>query len=427
MNYESSNTLNVLTLSSFDHGGAGLGSIRRVGALRAHGINAYMLTLKKKSKKNYVHKYTPEINNKIIDNQDQAWQLVRQNAIMPVVNNPDYKARELFSLPYSVVDFDKIKDLIEMADIVHFHWVVGMLDFEKFGKLLADRPVVWTLADMNPFTGGCHYSEGCTGYEEECIKCPLLGNSNNVAHDTWVKKHMAYRELNNLSIICPSYWIAEKASKSKLFSGRPVYVINNAFPLHEFAPVNKIVARSKLGLPLEKKLILFGADNVTNHRKGGDIFIQALNYLADNYKDNNVEVIIYGNNKLKLNVPVHNIGYIHDNNTLSLAYSAADVYVFPSREDNSPLVVGESLLCGTPVVGFPVGNLQDIIEHQHNGYLANYTDFKDLAAGIIWVIENIKIVGRIKMINRCRQKAMEFHDPEKSAEHHIKLYKKISA
>ncbi|MCP5416093.1 MAG: glycosyltransferase [Chromatiaceae bacterium] len=413
--------LKIATFCSMDHGGAGTGTQRRVAALRGRGVDARIFSLVVKSSHPYVKRIVPELSG--VDNSQQlaVWQVVRQRAILRAKQTPGFCANELFSLTDSVVDFRKIKNIINEFDIIHLHWVVGMFDYPHAGDCLAEKPVVWTLADMNAFTGGCHYSEGCGEYEKECRKCPLLGGKSNLAHETWKIKNTAYRQLRNLQIICPSQWLAERARNSTLFGSRPVHYIPNALSLDQWKMTNKTVARIRLGLPLNKKLLLFGADRLDVKRKGGDLLKKALDTVIRRTPKTEVEILVFGNNSIDLPLPVNHLKYISDSDRMAEVYSASDAFLFPSREDNAPLMVGESLICGTPVVSFPVGHVPDIIEHGKNGYIAKYLDTDDFADGIIWAL-NIDKKTSMRMALHCRISASSFHDSNLAVERHLKVY-----
>jgi len=412
-------SLKILTFITFDSGGAARGTINRVSALKRIGLDA-------KIKAMVIDASNPKAESIIeADQQNIVWANIHKNSIKKALDVPGFCASELFSLAYSGLNFKTKIHLFEAHDILHLHWVVGMLDYENIGDILADKPIVWTLADMNAFTGGCHYSEGCEEYINECKKCPLLGGQSDLAHQSWKIKNNAYKQLNNLHIICPSTWLAECARKSSLLKDKDINVIPNAFPPGKFNLINKKVARLRLGLPLNKKLLLFGAGNTNNKRKGGDILIQAIDVFKNKYNSEDIEGITFGEQSLSLGLKTHNLGFFDNDEKLSLIYSAADVYVFPSREDNAPLTVAESLLCGTPVVAFPVGNVTDIVIHKVTGYISDYLDYKMLAEGIKYTLEMANDKNFISLANRCRQQVLHHHDPILCANRHLKLYQKI--
>lgn len=416
----------IATFTTQDHGGAGLGSQRRVEALRSHGIDAQIFCAFKKSDHSYVTKLPyakPLAPDSSHDIARQAW---REASVLTRVEKPKLKARELFSKTGSIVDFRDIRPVFNVADIVHLHWVSGLFDYDHT-EVLADTPVVWTLADMNAFTGGCHYSEGCEGYKNECRDCPLLGDGSDLAHKAWQKKRKAYGKIKTLQVICPSQWLADCARSSSLLGDRPVHMIPNAFPVDRFTPTNKLVARRQLGLPLDKKLIVFGADSLNNKRKGGDILAQSVRHLREMGKAEDIEGVFFGSASLDLGVKGHNMGHVSEETKLSLIYAAADVFAFPSREDNAPLTVAEALLSGTPVVAFPVGNVPELIQHQDTGYIARYEDAEDFAAGLLWALSAPRSQEALARSLRGHLAAFAHNDPDTAVARHIRLYKDILA
>lgn len=413
--------LRIATVCSMDHGGAGTGTQRRVEALRHAGVDAHIHSLVVKSKHPYVHRVVPEIPGVDTASQDAVWGAVRERAIRPPREVPGFRAAELFSLPESVLGAQDFVHTVGDADVVHLHWVVGMVDIDHIGEALGDRPVVWTLADMNAFTGGCHYSEGCEGYKRECQSCPLLSGRSDLAHRIWQRKKEAYAKIRNLHIVCPSRWIMERVKASSLLGDRPIHHISNAFPVDRFQPTNKIVARMKLGLPLDKKLVLFGADTLDNKRKGGEHLKQALQRVVDVTKRRDIEVVLFGSSGATLPVPSHSMGYISDDKHLALVYSAADVFVSPSDEDSGPMTVGEAMMCATPVVAFKVGIALEMITHRETGFLATRGKAAELAEGIRWAIET-DAARALERGLRCHVTAMRFHDPATAAARHVKVY-----
>lgn len=276
------------------------------------------------------------------------------------------------------------------ADIINLHWVnAGYLQIETLAKI--NKPIVWTLHDMWPFTGGCHYAGNCNGYKKNCGNCPQLGSKNSCDLSRWVWKRKAKAwESLNLNIVTPSNWLAKKAKASSLFQQASIHVIPYGLDLEIFKPINWIVAREILGLPKNKKLVLFGAINSLNiSRKGYHLLVPALKKINNN---DEIELAIFGASEPKISIDfglkTHYLGNFSDEVSLALIYSAVDVFVAPSIEDNLPCTVMESLACGTPVVSFRVGGIPDLVEHQLNGYLAIPYETEDLTRGILWILEN---------------------------------------
>lgn len=420
-----SDALRIAAISTRDHGGAGSASKRCVNALRDVGQIAELHCFIAKQPSSYV-KRAP-LNAALMDvaGDDKAlserW---RERAVLTHKENSQLRARELFSKTGSVVDFRDMTHIFDDADIIHFHWAVGMMDFSNAAAVIGDKPVVWTLHDMNPFTGGCHYAEGCDGFKRECKNCPLLRGSD-LANDYWRQKKMAYGGLRNLHIVCPSQWLADLAAESTLFGDVPVHVIPNPLPVDVFRPTNKMTARQRLGLPLNKKLVLFGADSLANKRKGGDLLVEGMRVLSSRGRTDQVEGVVFGASDLEIGVKTHSMGHVEDEATLALIYSAADVFAFPSREDNAPMTLAEAMLCGTPAVSFPVGNAPDLIVHRKNGYIANYQDTSDFASGLDWALQSPRSKEMLSRSLHCHLTAKALNDPIPAARMHVALYRKI--
>ena len=406
--------LSVNIFVSTDRGGAAIGSVRRKDALRQAGVEAKLVTgLKAENGSETVEMSGP--SNK------------RQVFVDKIVNGiwgaEFCVASELFSRLGTIISYQENKEYFEDTDVIHFHWVTGIID-EKNWDILRGRPFCWTMADMNPFTGGCHYSEGCEEFRRSCQDCPLLTGQKEIAAEQWARKKRLYDMLGRFTVICPSQWIADRARESSLFGDKDIVVIPNAFPTDRFVPSNKTVARLRLGLPIDKTLLLFGADSLTNRRKGGDLLQEALDILANGDQLYDTQLIVFGANSINLPAKVHPMGRVTDESKLAMIYSAADAFLFPSREDNAPLTVGESLLCGTPVVAFPVGNVPDILTHNKTGYIAAYGDTKDFANGIKWAIDMDR-EARTRMSVQCRLVSTRYHDPRVAAARHVALYKRM--
>lgn len=416
--------LRIATLSTSDHGGAGIGSIRRIEALRRAGHKAELYCIFRKTRLPYVDQVKLSIPGHQKMSEPEIRNIWRDRAVINKTKAENYSAREMFSDVGSIVDFRDLRPVFDEADIVHLHWVSGMFDHDHT-ETLADKPVVWTLADMNAFTGGCHYSEGCEGYKDECRDCPLLGDGSDIAHVAWKKKRDAYAKIKLLHVICPSQWLADCAQESSLFGDRPVHMIPNAFPVDRFNPTNKLVARLRLGLPLDKKLIVFGADNLNNKRKGGDILAESVRHLREMGKVEGIEGVFFGSSSLDLGIKGHNMGHVSDEKKLSLIYAAADVFAFPSREDNAPLTVAEALLSGTPVVAFPVGNVPEVVQHKDTGYIARYEDAEDFAKGLVWALAAPRSQEALARGLRSHLVARTHNDPATAVARHLRLYQQI--
>ena len=342
--------------------------------------------------------------------------------LIPVRRYPDATSA-LFSPSWA--PFSKLIDKINALnpDVVHLHWVTGgMLRIEDLAKIRA--PIVWTLHDMWPFTGGCHYDAGCAGYLQQCGKCPVLGStrSNDLSHRVWSRKKACFGGLPNFTVVALSKWLTDCATSSSLLRSDQVVNLPNPIDTQVFAPFSKAEARRLIGLPQDKKLILFGAMSATSDpRKGFRELAEALAYLPLDY-----ELVVFGSSEPKtpqgFSQKAHYLGQLHDDVSLRLLYCAADVMVVPSLQENLSNAIMESLACGKPVVGFAIGGNPDLIEHKQNGYLAKAYDNRDLAEGINWVLQH---GAPDTLAGSARDKVLREFDSRVVAAKYTKLYQRI--
>ena len=276
-------------------------------------------------------------------------------------------------------------------DIVNLQWIRnGFLQIETLAKL--GRPLVWTLHDMWAFTGGCHYAGNCTKYQHNCGACPSLKSDrdSDLSRRIWKRKAKAWQDIN-LTVVSPSHWLADCARKSSLFQGRAIQVIPHGLDLASYQAIDKQQARQILHLPADKQLILFGSSTGAGgeYRKGFHLLKPALNNLIRSGWQEQIELVVFGGSKTnKLDIPLktHHLGQFKDDISLSLVYAAADVMVVSSLQEAFGQTASEALASGTPVVAYRTTGLKDIVDHQHNGYLAEPFSVEDLAQGIGWIL-----------------------------------------
>ncbi len=281
-------------------------------------------------------------------------------------------------------------------DIIHLHWMGnGYLPIRALAAF--GRPLVWTLHDMGPFTGGCHYDAGCGRYAQGCGACPQLGSHHPHDLSAWCvqQKRAAWDDLP-LTLVAPSQWMSTCARRSSVLAQYRCVVIPNGLDLQRFRPQPKATARAALGLPLDRDLLLFGANNsLTDPRKGAVLLEAALHQAREDGSLDHAAAVIFGAAAPArfAGLPTHSMGYINDEERLATLYAAADLFIAPSVQDNFPNTVLEALACGTPVVAFGVGGLIDMIQHQQSGYLAQPGNPSDLANGIAWVLAHRKYLA----------------------------------
>lgn len=297
------------------------------------------------------------------------------------------------------------------ADVVHLHWVNGeMMSISDIGDIR--KPVVWTLHDMWAICGAEHYTEDYRwrdGYTA----------SNRPSYETGfdLNRWTAARKLKHwrrpMHIVTPSRWLANCATQSVLMRDWPITVIPNTVDTDVWRPIDKTAARQLLQLPLHIPLLLFGAlGGAQDPRKGFDLLKAALNHLQDSLPD--LELVIFGQlapeKPVDMGFPVHYTGHLHDDVSLRLLYSAADVMVVPSQQEAFGQTASESHACGTPVVAFNATGLRDIVEHQKTGYLAKAFESEDLATGLKWTLQSQMHINSLGQAARARAVALWSYD-----------------
>jgi glycosyltransferase involved in cell wall biosynthesis len=245
---------------------------------------------------------------------------------------------------------------------------------------------------MWAFTGGCHYNnEGCRAFEQSCGRCPVLGSTKerDLSRRVWDRKRRFFDKVENLTVVGLSRWLAEEASTSALFAGRPVVNLPNPIDCSVYRPIDRTVARELWGISPDAKVVAFGAMRATSDtNKGYDLLVEALSHVSAP----GLELLVFGASASTSGVGddlpfrVHYTGRLHDDVSLVTLYNAADVMVVPSRIEAFGQTASEAMSCGTPTVAFDTSGLRDIVDHQSNGYLADAFDTQDLAAGIEWVL-----------------------------------------
>lgn len=308
------------------------------------------------------------------------------------------------------------------ADVVHLHWIAGgMMRVEDLEQI--DKPLVWTLHDMWPMTGGCHYDAGCGRFVDSCGACPQLGDGSPGDLSAWVfqRKMQSFSKVTQLHLVASSNWMSELLRASPIMSGRPVTVLPNPVDIDTFRPVDRHTAREALNLSMDAKLVLFGAVRPDNPIKGYDLLRQALKGFTDG---GNYQALVFGaSHPVSNDLPIEcrYVGPVSEDSKLRDLYSAADVFVVPSIQDNLPLVATESLSCGTPVVAFNATGLPDIVDHRRTGYLATPFEPAALAKGIRWAVA--QPVDEIRQ--KCRETAVRRYESASVARSYADLYSEV--
>ena len=405
-------------------GGAAIAAGRLMDALKNNGIKAKMLVREKQTDRLSV--------TGLKMNAWRVWQFIWERILIWKENR--FRKHNLFAVDIANTgtDITAIPEFQE-ADIIHLHWInQGMLSLNDIRKILqSGKPVVWTMHDMWPCTGICHHARECDKYHQECHHCPYIykgGSKKDLSNQVFKKKKELY-QLAPITFITCSQWLKGRAGQSALLNGHTIVDIPNPINTGLFKPQNTVAARNRMGLPTDKKLILFGSVKVTDKRKGIDYFIESCKLLAEKHPELKEElgVVVYGKNseQLKPLIPfqVFPLDFISSDKDLVNVYNAVDLYVTPSLEENLPTTIMEAMACGVPCVGFNVGGIPEMIDHLHNGYVAEYKSAEDLANGVIWTLNESEYHTLSE--EACR-KAVSNYSESTVAKKYIDVYNKIT-
>lgn len=422
--------MKILIVNTFDRGGAANACIRLHLAYRKLGYQSILL-LKRKTKDilGTVQVEKPKDDNldktpsaasikvRLLFKKLSRRVMLRSHTIL--LNRFRPKGLEIVSFPYannSVAQSAHYKE----ADLINLHWIAGFVDYNDFFNC-CDKPVVWTLHDMNPFLGLEHYSEWYNGIDKNGFpKIRKRSLFERISEFFWKRtKRKSIAKIRDLYVVAPSEWLANEARKSPNFRGRKVIHIPYGLDSDLFCPHDTVRMREKYNLPLNKKVILFVAQSLKNQRKGFKYLLSALKKM--DLKQ--IILVSVGMNSPQIDEleGIVNMGSVNDEKSLSEIYSTADLFVIPSLMDNLPNTVLESLMCGTPVLGFPVGGIPDMIEHGRNGLLAKDLSVDSLANGI-----NDFVKGKYTFNSESiRDLAVSKYDQQIQASRYNELFKSI--
>jgi glycosyltransferase involved in cell wall biosynthesis len=316
------------------------------------------------------------------------------------------------------------------VDVVNLHWISSFVDYSSFfGAVTATKPIVWTIHDMNPFTGGCHYDLGCRRFEQSCHRCPQIGSQRetDLAHGVWHRKQRVFSQLSpsKLHFVSPSHWLATEVKRSALLNRFSVSVIPNGVDTTEFAPRSKQCARELLGIPQNARVLLFVAETVDNQRKGFKTLIQALERCGNSIPD--LVLLSMGQEvpQTTLRFPWLQVGSVNNDRFLSMVYSAADLFAICSIQDNLPNTVLEAMACGVPVVGHAVGGIPDMVREGTTGTLVPVGDIDALSSEISALFANperLSVMGA-----NARRIASEEYSLSLQAQRYAALYSELIA
>lgn len=355
-------------------GGAARAAYQLHRSLRAEGVDSWYYCIQKTEDDPFVVAYRRDespgrvlasVNRK--RTLDQRWAENREGIASYC---------ELFSPEWHTCGVEMGAQLADF-DLINMHWVSMFVDIPWMMRFAEKSriPVVWTLHDMNPFTGGCHYNWGCRKFEDTCGACMQLTSSEpeDWAHAIQAAKLASYPPMSknaDLTIVSPSRWLADEARKSAAMGSLPIEVIPNSVDESVYVPTNRRFAREVIGIPVDAKVLMFVSQSVVNPRKG---VLDLLEALTRHVTTEDLTLLVVGAQAeylAELPFPMVRLGSISADDLLAVAFSAADAMVISSIQDNLPNTVLESLACGTAVIGCDTGGVPDMVIPGETGYLA---------------------------------------------------------
>ena len=409
--------MRVLLLSTSDiGGGAAIATYRIHRGLKAIGVDSTLLVDEKRTD-------DPSVIQLNVFQRANTYIKWKQESIQL----QKYRNRDraiAFSTGVHGNTFHRIIDEINPS-IINAHWICG--GFASL-QLLEEirRPLVWSFHDMWGFTGGCHYDQECGKYMDHCGHCPVLGSDNDMdlSRMGYLRKRRLFDRKKDIFPVCSSNWLARCASESSLLGDKEIKVIHTGVDLTLFQAVDRLEMKNKLGWPVDKKVILFGALHGKGDVRKGFHLIKA----ASQFLDKDKYCFAFFGNDLKMarkefpGFEVFSMGLVKNESALARIYAAADLLLLPSLQENLANISLEALACGTPVVGFEIGGNRDMISHRKEGYLAKPYDCEELAAGIEWVISN----DQHKILcKNARIKAETLFNYTQAAANYLSLYQSI--
>lgn len=351
--------MKILLINTNYGGGAAIACRRQHKALLAKGYDSSLLVLDKVISPEEKNVYSIE---ELVSQKKGAWYFRLLKFLNKVNNSASvfFNKKAYINGPHSLFRIDQL-DIYKNADIIHFHWVPKIISYKH---IFADKKKTffWTLHDMNPFTGGNHYTK----------------DFDYAMYDTLLKKNREkkkeYLKGTDLTVISPSVWLAHQAKNSEVFKSLSVHVVPNCLDMTIFSPKDKMQVRKKLNMnATDKKYILFVAEDPNDKRKGMHLLLSALSKIKNRSK---ICVLIMGKKleHVQFDFQVIQLGFKNKEADIADCYAAADFFVIPSIEDNLPNTVLESLACGTPVLGFNIGGIPDMVINNKSGLLSEMND-----------------------------------------------------
>lgn len=405
--------MKVLQINTSDlHGGAALAAYRLHDGLIRQNITSNLLV------------------GKVLGSDPLVHQIPRNNKIEALLG----KVTKKFSLNYiNIISTFRLHQhsLFQESDLINFHNLhLDYFNYLALPILTSKKPAVLTLHDMWHFTGHCIYSYDCERWQSGCGKCPYLDKTFSMRHDyskvEFYLKKKSYQR-SQLTLVSPSKWLIKQVEAS-ILSQFPIHHIPYGLDTDIFKPYDKFLCRQKLNLPQDKKIVLYAAARLSDARKGVDLFLSTLRRFAAKSSEE-VCLVTFGKDDhivtKELNFQCINLGYIGDDFTKAQVFSAADIFLFPTRADNLPLILQESMACGTPMISFEVGGVPELVRPEITGLLAEPENTQHMCQQLIRILEDDDL--RDHLSKWCRKISLLEYSLEIQAKRYKNIYSSLIA
>lgn len=404
--------MRILLLNTSERsGGAAVAANRLMHALEKEGCNVkYLVRDKQTENPNVI-----SINHSWIKRKINHLRFIWERLVIYLLTGFNKNILFQLSIANTGTDVSKFEE-VKNADIIHLHWInQGFLSIDDIRRISQlGKPVIWTIHDQWIANSIYHYT----------------GESKKREKPFWFEKYVLKKkekiDFSIFTIVGCSKWISEYAKDSKLLLKARITSIPNPINLSVFKPQEKELSRQHFNLDNKKDIILFGAAKLTDTRKGLSFFLEACTILLKRNPrlSNSCQIALLGKTDQGLcemfPITTHSLGFMSNESEIIAAYSAADLFIIPSLEDNLPNTIMESMACGTPCVGFKTGGIPEMIDHKVNGYLAEYKSAEDLANGIEWVLNH---TDKSSLSKACISKVTTKYTESVVAQQYIELYK----
>jgi glycosyltransferase involved in cell wall biosynthesis len=403
-----------------DYGGAGAYSLDFHRLMMSNGFDSYLIVKDKRTEADNVFSYP---DGKLHQTVSKIRRRIAKFRITDETFEHDYHFYNRYErIP--IVSAKRILNLLPAKpDLIFFHWVTDYINALTMKELyrLSGARMYWLMIDNAPLTGGCHYPWECEGYQKTCSDCPAI---NDPGHKQLSRLNLEYKIRHlppELSLITFSASDDNRARKSALFKNRDIVKMIGFVDEEKFAPADKAQQKENWGIDKTRKVIFFGVTNLNDKRKGYSYLVKAVNAL-----DYDNVVLLVAGKKFghDFNVEVKHVGYLLEPELIK-AYQAADLFVCPSIEDSGPMMINQSIMCGTPVVAFETGVALDLVITGKTGYRARLKDSGDLAFGINTIL-SLDDQAYKRMSMNCRELGVKCCRPNMKADRLLQFMQRNS-